>query len=124
MKDELDDAKAGLDAVHEKSEELVGLIGEPERPEVEKNVDDLDTAWAGINAQWAAKQKHLDEALRKASTFQDKLMVKKYIASLLSWVTVLSRKYHTLFFWKFKPKFGVAYNIRHVGISSMCLRSV
>jgi len=76
MKDELDDAKAGLDAVHEKSEELVGLIGEPERPEVEKNVDDLDTAWAGINAQWAAKQKLLDEALRKASTFQDKLMVK------------------------------------------------
>lgn len=64
-----------LDSMHETGEELVGLIGEPEKPEVEKNVEDADGAWKKLNTSWADRQKQLDEALRKATVFQDELMV-------------------------------------------------
>ncbi len=55
-------------------EELVGLIGDPDRPEVEKNVDDLDTSWTAAQSAWANRQKSLDEALRKATRFQAELI--------------------------------------------------
>ena len=64
-----------MDVVHETGEELVGLVGEPEKPEVEKNVDDLDQQWDVLNRQWMEKQQALDEALKKATGFQDELMV-------------------------------------------------
>ena len=76
LKEELDAAQADLDTVHETGEELVGLVGEPEKPEVEKNVDDVDTAWDGLNKQWVDRQNRLDDALRKATSFQDELMVR------------------------------------------------
>lgn len=64
-----------IDVVHENGEELVGLIGEPDKPEVEKNVDDVDSNWLDVTSKWAARQKLLDDALRKATSFQEELMV-------------------------------------------------
>ncbi len=60
--------------VHEMGEELVGLIGDPDRPEVEKNVDDLEASWTAAQSAWADRQKSLDEALRKATRFQAELI--------------------------------------------------
>ena len=75
LKEEMDDFRTDIDQIHDGGHELVSLIGEPDRAEVERNVDDLDNVWSGLNAQWAERQKALDEALRKASSFQDELMV-------------------------------------------------
>ena len=63
-----------VDTVHDVGQELVGLIGEPDKPEVEKNVDDVDSNWTAAQSAWASRQKVLDEALRKATRFQDELI--------------------------------------------------
>ncbi len=55
-------------------EELVGLIGEPDKPEVEKNLDDVDATWTAAQSAWASRQAALDEALRRATNFQDELI--------------------------------------------------
>ena len=65
-----------LDVVHETGEELIGMIGEPDKPEVEKNVDDLDGNWHDVTSHWTARQKLLDDALNKATSFQEELMVR------------------------------------------------
>ena len=72
----MDDFRGDIDHIHDEGDQLVSLIGEPDRPEVERNVEDLDNVWSGLNAQWAERQKALDEALRKASSFKDQLMVR------------------------------------------------
>lgn len=63
------------DNLHEAGEELVGLIGEPDKPEVERNVEDVDASLQGLSDNWLNRQKLLDEALQKATTFQEELMV-------------------------------------------------
>lgn len=75
LKEELDNIHGNVDVVHETGEELIGLIGDPDKPEVEKNVEDVDQSWDVLNQQWMERQKALDEALRKATNFQDELMV-------------------------------------------------
>ena len=77
LKEELEQIQPGLDVVHETGEELVGLIGEPDKPEVEKNVDDMDSTWDTVNSELAKKNKELEEALNRATAFQDELMVGK-----------------------------------------------
>lgn len=64
-----------MDSLRESGEELVDLIGEPDKPEVEKNLEDAEVAWKNINTKWDQRKKQLDEALRKATTFQEELMV-------------------------------------------------
>lgn len=71
----MDSAQPDMDMVHETGEELIGLVGEPEKPEVEKNVEDLDTEWDVLNNKWLERQKKLDEALHKATEYQEEMMV-------------------------------------------------
>ena len=78
LREDLEAAQAEVDLVHETGEELVGLIGEPDKPEVEKNVEDVDNNWGDVNSQWADRQKELDDALRRATQFHDELMVRLY----------------------------------------------
>ena len=75
LREELEAAQANIDGIHETGEELVDLIGEPDKPEVEKNVEDVDNTWGSLNTKWADRQKQLDDGLRKATHFQDELMV-------------------------------------------------
>ena len=75
MFDDLDSVQANVDQVHETGEELVDLIGEPDKPEVEKTVEDVDNTWTKLNDDWAERQNQLDDALRRAVNFQNELMV-------------------------------------------------
>ena len=74
LKDDMELCQTDVDTVHDVGQELVGLIGEPDKPEVEKNVDDVDSNWTAAQSAWATRQKALDEALRKATHFQDELI--------------------------------------------------
>jgi UDP-N-acetylglucosamine:LPS N-acetylglucosamine transferase len=76
LREDMDAAQAVMDSLREAGEELVDLIGEPDKPEVEKNLDDAESAWKGLNSKWANRQRQLDDALRKATTFQEELMVR------------------------------------------------
>ena len=75
LKEDLEGTQGDLDQVHETGEELLSLIGEPDKPEVEKNMDDLDTTLTTLKSQWAKREKLLDTAMRKATCFQEDLMV-------------------------------------------------
>ncbi len=65
-----------LSQVHEAGEQLLELVGAPEKPEVETNVEEVDTTWGQLNVAWTERQRKLDEALHKATSFQDELMVR------------------------------------------------
>ena len=71
-----------MDQIHETGEELVDLIGEPDKPELEKTVEDVDSSWTKLNNDWAERQAKLDDALRQAMNFQDELMVRSLVADL------------------------------------------
>lgn len=67
--------KADMDQVHETGEELAELVGDVERVEVEKNLEDMDNMWDALNNRWAQRQKALDDALKRTTEFHDELMV-------------------------------------------------
>lgn len=82
LREDMELVQPDLDVVHEEGEELIGLIGEPDKPEVEKNVDDLEGNWQEVTSQWAARQKLLDEALAKATSFQEQLLVRVFLIAV------------------------------------------
>ena len=86
IQEELEACQNDMEQVHEVGEELFNLVGEAEKPEVEKNVEDLDSNWTEVNSAWADRQKALGEALNKATTFQDELM------KTLNWLSNMEDK--------------------------------
>lgn len=76
MKEDIEASQADLEDVHEIGEQLMTMCGESERPEVQKNIDDLDNNMSSIADDFEKRSKNLEEALAKAITFQDDLMVK------------------------------------------------
>jgi len=75
MKEDLELLSAEKDHLQEIGEELVGLIGEPDKPEVERGIEDLDTAFQALNDACDARQRALDDALQRATSFHDELNV-------------------------------------------------
>ena len=71
----MNEFKEDIDQIHSGGDELVSMIGEPDQAEVKRNVDDLDNVWTHLNKQWGDRQKALSEALNKATSFQEELMV-------------------------------------------------
>ena len=90
LKEDIDLYQTDVDQVREVGGELVGLIGDPDKPEVEKNVDDVDANWNATQSAWATRQKALDEALRKATHFQDELI------RMLEWLQKKEEQLSTL----------------------------
>jgi len=74
-KEDLELLSAEKDHLQEIGEELVGLIGEPDKPEVERSIGDLDSAFQALSHACDARQRALDDALRRASCFHDELNV-------------------------------------------------
>ena len=64
-----------MDEVKETGEQLMSLCGHAERPEVKKNIDDLDMSMGKLEEDCEKRSKTLDNALKKAVHFQDELMV-------------------------------------------------
>jgi len=75
MKEDLELLSAEKDHLQEVGEELVGLIGEPDKPEVERSIEDMDAAFKALNDACDMRQNALDSALRQASCFHDELTV-------------------------------------------------
>ena len=90
LKDDIEASAADIENVHQQGEDLVGLIGEPDKPEVEKNVDDVDMSWEVLNAQWLARSKALEEALSSSTEFHEELM------HMLEWLQLMEENYSGL----------------------------
>lgn len=63
------------DTLQEVGEELIGLIGEPDKPEVERNIEDIDVQLKALSDACKARQLALESALLQASSFHEDLMV-------------------------------------------------
>ena len=75
MKEELELFSAEKDHLQEVGEELVGLIGEPDKPEVDRGLEDMDAAFRALDDACDMRQQTLDDALRRAVCFHDELNV-------------------------------------------------
>jgi dystonin len=75
VKDDLEALVPEKDVMQEVGEELIGLIGEPDKPEVERNIEDIDTQWKVLNDACKTRQLALESALHQAAAFQEELMV-------------------------------------------------
>ena len=53
----------------------MSLCGEPDRPEVQKNIDDLDNNLLTITGEFDKRSRSLEEALERSMYFQEELMV-------------------------------------------------
>lgn len=49
------------------------VCGEPDKPEVKKHIEDLDSAWDNITALFAKREENLINAMEKAMEFHETL---------------------------------------------------
>lgn len=89
IKEELEVLCAERDHLQEVGEELVGLIGEPDKPEVERSIEDTDTAFKALSDACDARQLALDNALRRATCFHEELTVRCLCCLLLFMILLI-----------------------------------
>jgi dystonin len=75
VKEDLETLLPDKDNLQEVGEELIGLIGEPDKPEVERNIEDVDAQWKALTDACKSRQLALESALHHAAAFQEELMV-------------------------------------------------
>ena len=75
MKEEIEATSVDIDDVRLTGDQLIGLVGEPDKPEVQKNIDDLDSGLNKVTEEYEKRARTLEDALDKAVHFQDELMV-------------------------------------------------
>lgn len=64
-----------VEQVRKTGTKLMNLCGEPDKPEVKKHIEDLDSAWDNITALYARREENLIDAMEKAMEFHETLQV-------------------------------------------------
>ncbi|XP_014680833.1 PREDICTED: dystonin-like [Priapulus caudatus] len=65
IKDEIEGTQPDIDACKQTGQSLMQLCGEPDKPEVKKNMEDLDTAWDSVNATCGKREENLLDDLHR-----------------------------------------------------------
>ncbi|XP_074102800.1 dystonin-like protein short stop isoform X19 [Cotesia typhae] len=73
IRQEIDQTKPDVEQVRASGQELMGLCGEPDKPEVRKHMEDLDQAWDNVTALYARREENLIDAMEKAMEFHETL---------------------------------------------------
>ncbi|XP_076544869.1 dystonin-like protein short stop isoform X29 [Osmia lignaria lignaria] len=73
IRHEIDQTKPDVEQVRASGHELMGLCGEPDKPEVRKHIEDLDQAWDNVTALYARREENLIDAMEKAMEFHETL---------------------------------------------------
>ncbi|KAL1115034.1 hypothetical protein AAG570_007065 [Ranatra chinensis] len=73
IKAEIDQTKPEVEEVRRTGQSLMALCGEPDKPEVKKHIEDLDTAWDTVTALFAKREENLINAMEKAMEFHETL---------------------------------------------------
>ncbi|XP_041419112.1 dystonin isoform X12 [Xenopus laevis] len=90
IKEEIDGFQDELDAVITLGSELISACGEPDKPVVNKNIDELTSAWDILNKTWKERVEKLDEAMQAAVQYQDGLQ------ALYDWVDISTLKVESM----------------------------
>ncbi|CAH2249192.1 jg21743 [Pararge aegeria aegeria] len=73
IRHEIDHTKPEVEKARKTGSTLMSICGEPEKPEVKKHMEDLDSAWDNITALYARREENLIDAMEKAMEFHDTL---------------------------------------------------
>ncbi|XP_069707562.1 dystonin isoform X8 [Phaenicophaeus curvirostris] len=85
-KEEIDGLQEELEAVVSLGSELRAACGEPDKPIVNKSIDELNSAWDALNKTWKERVDKLVEAMQAAVQYQDGLQ------SIFDWVDIAGSK--------------------------------
>ncbi|XP_015263784.1 PREDICTED: dystonin isoform X2 [Gekko japonicus] len=86
IKEEIDGLQEELDTVVSLGSELIAACGEPDKPLVNKSIDELNSAWDALNKTWKERVDKLEEAMQAAVQYQDRLQ------ALFDWVDIAGSK--------------------------------
>ncbi|XP_026520901.1 dystonin [Notechis scutatus] len=86
IKEEVDGLQEELDAVVNLGSELIAACGEPDKPLVNKSIDELNSIWDGLNKAWKERVDKLEEAMQAAVQYQDGLQ------AMFDWVDIAGSK--------------------------------
>ncbi|XP_025411352.1 dystonin isoform X7 [Sipha flava] len=73
IKAEIDQTKPEVDQCRASGQKLMKVCGDPDKPEVKKNIEDLDNAWETVTALFAKREENLIHAMEKAMEFHETL---------------------------------------------------
>lgn len=79
IRQEIDQTKPEVEQVRKTGNDLMNLCGEPDKPEVKKNLEDLDNVWDNITALYARREENLIDAMEKAMEFHETLQVNTHL---------------------------------------------
>ncbi|NXM67976.1 DYST protein, partial [Serilophus lunatus] len=85
-KEEIDGLQEELETVVSLGSELRAACGEPDKPIVNKSIDELNSAWDTLNKTWKERVDKLAEAMQAAVQYQDGLQ------ALFDWVDIAGSK--------------------------------
>ncbi|XP_039176241.1 dystonin isoform X28 [Crotalus tigris] len=86
IKEEIDGLQEELDAVVNLGSELIAACGEPDKPLVNKSIDELNSIWDGLNKAWKERVDKLEDAMQAAVQYQDGLQ------AMFDWVDIAGSK--------------------------------
>ncbi|XP_034965644.1 dystonin isoform X27 [Zootoca vivipara] len=86
IKEEIDGLQEDLDVVVSLGSELIAACGEPDKPLVNKSIDELNSASDALNKAWKERVDKLEEAMQAAVQYQDGLQ------ALFDWVDIAGSK--------------------------------
>ncbi|XP_059350790.1 microtubule-actin cross-linking factor 1, isoforms 1/2/3/4/5-like isoform X2 [Daphnia carinata] len=73
IKTDIEQTKPEVEHCRQVGQELISLCGEPDKPEVKKHIEELDSAWDNITALYAKREENLIDAMEKAMEYHDTL---------------------------------------------------
>ncbi|XP_069742162.1 microtubule-actin cross-linking factor 1 isoform X16 [Narcine bancroftii] len=90
IKEEIDGLQEELEIVQNLGAELTLACGDPDKPVMKKNVDELNSIWDTLNKAWKDRIDRLDEAMQEAVQFQDALQ------AMFDWMDFAESKLNTM----------------------------
>merc|ERR1719242_1077624 len=90
IKKGIDNTKPSVDKCRQTGKNLIAKVGESERPELKRHLEDLDDAWGTITGMYAKREKNLIDAMEKAMEYHDTLQ------GLLDFLAKAERKFDNL----------------------------
>lgn len=59
IKDEIEGTQPELEMCKQTGQSLMNLCGEPDKPEIKKNIEDLDQVWESVNSTCNQREENL-----------------------------------------------------------------
>ncbi|KAJ8250314.1 hypothetical protein COCON_G00222360 [Conger conger] len=86
FKEEIDGLQEELDVVQNLGAELMAACGEPDKPVINKSIDEVNSAWETLNKAWKERVDKLEDAMQAAVQFQDGLQ------GMFDWLDIVESK--------------------------------